>query len=148
MNYYQTPFEGNCRGTLTFGAMEITEGKEPPMYLAARNQRLLNGSEAFLNFHKEIKLSGQTYQLGMLSIYERSRLHFTSLHHVNNKFVYYDRTITSKKKLRRATMPADYMQDTIYLDHALYVKTFNKIKFKICKYKTTSLIYSQNDINS
>ena len=64
----KTPFEGTCRGTVTFGAMEIEDGKEPPLFLVARNQASLNGPEAFFNFSKEINVSGQQYQLGMLSL--------------------------------------------------------------------------------
>ena len=106
--------------------MEIEPwSKEIPLYLVVRNQGSLNGPEDFLNFPKEINLSGQPYQLGMLSLFDRSKEHFTSLHHVNNEFVFYDGLTTSKKKFRRA-MPSDYMQDTIFLDHVLYVKTFNK----------------------
>ena len=65
-NCCQTPIEGPCRGTITFGAMEIEDGKEPPLYLVARNQRVLNGPEAFLNVPKEINVSGQPNQLGVL----------------------------------------------------------------------------------
>ena len=32
-----------------------------------------------------VNVSGQQYQLGMLSMFDRSRQHFTSLHHVNNQ---------------------------------------------------------------
>ena len=54
----KTPFEGTCKGTVTFGAMEIEDGKEPPLYIVARNQASLNGPEAFINFPKEINVSG------------------------------------------------------------------------------------------
>ena len=122
----ETPFGDTCKGTVEFAPMTLSwTSKEVPLYLVVRNQASLNGPEDFLNFPKEINVSGQPYQLGMLSLFDRSKEHFTSLHHVNNEFVFYDGMTTSKKKFRRA-MPSDYMQDTIFLDHVLYVKTFNK----------------------
>ena len=95
----ETPFGDTCKGTVTFGPMEIAgwTSKEIPLYLVVRNQASFNGPEDFLNFPKEINLSGQPYQLGMLSLFDRSKEHFTSLHHVNNEFVFYDGTTTSKK---------------------------------------------------
>ena len=92
----------------------------------ARNAASLAGPEAFMGMPKTVKISGQQYQLGMLTLFDNDRQHFTSLHYVNDEFVYYDGVMASKKKFRRP-LPTDYKQEHIIMDHALYVKTiFNK----------------------
>lgn len=70
---------------------------KPPLYLVARNHASLAGPEAFKDMPKSIEISGQHYQLGMITMYDNSRQHFTSLHYVNKEFVYYDGLMSSKK---------------------------------------------------
>ena len=119
--------EGACRGLVDYGTLEIPPGKTPPLYLVARNSGALNGPEDFLQLPKVIQISDEQYQLGMLTLFDRDRGHFTSLHNVENEFVYYDGISNTKNKFRRA-LPSDYKQEDIYMDHALYVRTFNNKK--------------------
>ena len=97
---------------------------DPPLYLVARNSGSLAGPEAFKEMPKTLRISGQKYQLGMLIMFDSARQHFTSLHYINQEFVYYDGLMCSKKKFRRP-LPTDYKQENIVMDHALYVKTIN-----------------------
>ena len=91
------------------------------MHLVVRNQGSLNGPEDYLEMPKIIRVAGQDYQLGMLTMFDRCKCHFTSMHYVDEQFVYYDGRLPSKRKFRR-TLPSDYKQSNIYLDHALYVR--------------------------
>ena len=51
----------------------------------------------------------------------------STVHYVNGQFVYYDGLNTPKKKFRTA-FPTDFKQETLYVDHILYVKIFNNAK--------------------
>ena len=55
-----------------------------------KNEGALNGPEDFTCMEKIINISGQDFQLGMVNMWDRSRSHHTSLHYVNDQFVYND----------------------------------------------------------
>ena len=117
-----------CKGQTTFGPMEIPSGERDPLYLVVRNHGALNGPEDFKeDLPKHVIISGTKYQLGMINMWDKSRGHYTSLHNVDDSFVYYDGMSKTKKKFRRA-FPTDYKQETIYVDHVLYVKMCNNKK--------------------
>ena len=113
-------YKSSCKGEVTFNAWEFEKGKEP-LYLVVRNCGALNGPEDFMNLPKEISIQGQKYQMGMLNMFDRHMTHFKSLHYVQNQFLFYDGQNKTKKKFRRA-FPSDFKQETIYLEHVLYVK--------------------------
>ena len=113
----------SCKGKNLYGPLEIPDVRNPPLYLVARNTSSLNGPKSFWDMPKTLRISGQQYQLGMLTMFDRPKAHFTSLHWVNGEFIYYDGLMASKKKFRRP-LTTDYKQE---IDHALYVKTvYNK----------------------
>jgi hypothetical protein len=114
-----------CKGETTFGPLQITSD-ESPLLIVVRNEGALNGPEDFQEMPKEVCISGTNYQLGMINMWDRSRGHYTSLHYIDHQFVYYDGMNKTKKKFRRA-FPTDFKQETIYVDHVLYVK--------VCKIK-------------
>ena len=113
--------DSTCKGVITYDKLSTQAGRGTPMHLVVRNQGALNGPEDFLDMPKRIKVAGHDYQLGMLTMFDRYKRHFTSMHYVDEQFVYYDGRLPSKRKFRRA-LPSDYKQSNIYLDHVLYVR--------------------------
>ena len=101
----------SCKGVVTYDQIS-TPANHRATHLVVRAHGALNGPEDFLKMPRSIKVSGTEYQLGMINMFDRYRNHFTSLHFVENQFVYYDGKVSSKRKFRRA-LPSDYKQNNI-----------------------------------
>ena len=117
-------YHSGCKGKVTFKPIQIEKGTDP-LYVVVRNLGALNGPEDFTRLPKQISISGQQFQLGMITMWDKAREHFTSLHLVENQFVYYDGQNKKLKKKFRRVFPSDYNHETIYADHVLYVKMIN-----------------------
>ena len=68
-------------GIKNLSPLTFEKGKEP-LYLVVRHYGAMNEREDFLDFPREIKISHQKYQLGMINLFDAGRQHFTSIHSV------------------------------------------------------------------
>jgi hypothetical protein len=79
----------SCKEKTTHGSMKIQDEKIPLFISWLKNTGSLTGPEDFKDIPRTFRISGQKFQLGMLTMFDKAKLHFTSSHHVNQEFVYY-----------------------------------------------------------
>ena len=113
-----------CKGVVTFNPLQIEKNTDV-LYLVVKNEGALNGPEDFTSMQKIITIAGQDFQLGMITMWDRTKSHYTYTYYVNGQFIYYDGRNCQKKKFRTA-FPTDFKQEKIFVDHILYVKLFEK----------------------
>jgi hypothetical protein len=127
---YETPlFTGNqvpcdkphCTGTKS----QEVNAEAKPLWIRVVNEGSLQGPEAFLDCEKDIVISGHRYQLGCIVLYDRDRRHFTSLHYINNEFIYYDGLWKTTGSHLRRVAKTDYIGPNTVVDHMLYVRTID-----------------------
>ena len=95
---------------------------DPPLWIVVRNSGSLKGPEDFFDFNKLIHIDGEKYQLGCMVNYDEKRDHFTSIHNVNNQWIFYDGMVKGTKKRFRLPIGGDYLASDINVDHLLYVR--------------------------
>ena len=95
---------------------------DPPLWIVVRNSGSLKGPEDFFDFNKLIHIDREKYQLGCMVNYDEKRDHFTSIHNVNNNWIFYDGMVKGTKKRFRLPIGGDYLASDINVDHLLYVR--------------------------